>query len=61
MISAIVLRAVTLLAFVGLVNFKRIIPRDEKPLTLDINNLSQTGDYKFHFYLEEDSLDGRLG
>jgi hypothetical protein len=59
MISAMILKALTVLAFIGAVNFKRIIPRDEKPLKLDINNLSQTGDYIFHFYLEEDSLDGR--
>ena len=37
---------------------KTIIPKPGIPIELKINNQNIVSDYTFHFYLEEDSLDG---
>ena len=60
MTASLILRAVSLLICLKHLSFSRIIPRPNKPIELDITNQNQVGDYFFHFYLEEDTLPGRL-
>lgn len=60
MIPALILQALAVLQLATLVSFKKIIPRAMKPIELDVTNIGKKGDYFFHFYLEEDSLDGSL-
>jgi hypothetical protein len=60
MLASLCLQALILLVSVKQVTFKSIIPRPMKPVELDITNRGETGDYTFHFFLENDSLDGIL-
>jgi hypothetical protein len=58
MLSTLLLQALSLLLCAEQLSFARIIPRPNKPIELDITNQNMIGDYRFHFFLEQDTLPG---
>lgn len=59
LIASVILQLTVLLLLMKELSFARIIPRQNKPIELDVTNQGYVGDYFFHFYLEEDTLPGR--
>lgn len=52
------LKLLAIVAALEGVCYPRIIPRQDKPIELDVTNINEISDYFFHFYLESDSLVG---
>lgn len=52
------LKILAIIAALEGVCYPRLIPRQDKPIELDVTNVNEVSDYFFHFYLETDSLPG---
>ena len=54
-----ILQYLVFLTLWGMTKFQKIIPRPGRYIELSANNQGSTVDYIFHFYLQNDSFEGK--